>query len=149
MDHSVMTLAPTRLASIDRDTVTDLLARYPRIGAAIWWSSMQDAAIMRERIVMLGRHNARGRLAYIFCELVWRQRAVGLSDDHAIRLPLTQTDIADTLGLTPVHVNRILQEFRREGLITLAQRHLRLHDIERLQNVAELTQDYLHLTGMP
>ena len=48
-----------------------------------------------------------------------------------------------------MHVNRILQQFRREGLITLVQHHLRLHDIERLQNVAELTQDYLHLTDMP
>jgi DNA-binding IclR family transcriptional regulator len=72
-----------------------------------------------------------------------------MSEDHAIRLPLTQADIADTLGLTAVHVNRVLQEFRREGLISLVQRRLSLHDIVRLQNLAGLTQDYLHLSGVP
>ena len=74
---------------------------------------------------------------------------VGLGEENAFQLPLTQTDIADTLGLTPVHVNRILQQFRREGLITLVHRRLRLHNMERLQNVAQLTEDCLHLTGIP
>jgi CRP-like cAMP-binding protein len=149
MDHSVVTIAPTRLAVMERETVIDILACHPRIGAALWWSTMQEAAMLRERIVALGRRNARGRVAYLLCELIWRQRAIGMSEDHAIRLPLTQADIADTLGLTAVHVNRVLQEFRREGLISLVQRRLSLHDIVRLQNLAGLTQDYLHLSGVP
>jgi hypothetical protein len=110
---------------------------------------MQEAAMLRERVVTLGRRNARGRVAYLLCELVWRQRAVGISEDHAIRLPLTQLDIADTLGLTAVHVNRVLQAFRREGLITLVQRRLALRNVATLQNLAGLTQDYLHLAGVP
>jgi CRP-like cAMP-binding protein len=142
MDHSIITIAATRLATISRDKVTEIAARYPRIGAALWWSAMQEAAMLRERI-------ARGRVAYLLCELVWRQRAVGISEDHAIRLPLTQLDIADTLGLTAVHVNRVLQGFRREGLITLVQRRLQLHDVRTLQDLAALTQDYLHLAGAP
>ena len=105
--------------------------------------------MLRERIVTLGRRNARGRIAYLLCELVWRQRAIGVGEDYAIRLPLTQTDIADTLGLTAVHVNRVLQAFRREGLITLVQRRLVMHDFDRLQNLAGLTQEYLHLVGVP
>jgi CRP-like cAMP-binding protein len=149
MDHSVVTLMPTRLAAIRRETVTTLIANHPRIAAAIWRSEIQEAAIMRERIVMLGRHNARARIAYILCELVWRERLVGVSEDHAMRLPLTQADIADTLGLTPVHVNRVLQEFRRDRLITLSHRQLVLQDMDRLQSLAELTSDYLHLDGMP
>ncbi len=148
-DHSAVTLTAGRLVVIERAAITTLIARHPRIGAAIWWCWMQEAAIMRERIVGLGRRSARGRVAYILCELLWRQREVELAEDHTIRLPLTQTDIADALGLTPVHVNRVLQQFRREGLITLAQRYLRLHDMGRLQGLAELTEDYLHLTGIP
>jgi CRP-like cAMP-binding protein len=70
MDHSVVTLTPTRLAAIGRDTVTTIIAGHPRIAAAIWWCGIQEAAIMRERIVKLGRHNARARVAYILCELV-------------------------------------------------------------------------------
>jgi CRP-like cAMP-binding protein len=149
MDHSIITIAATRLATIPRDKVTEIAARYPRIGAAFWWSAMQESAMLREHIVTLGRRNARGRVAHLFCELVWRQRAVGISEDHAIRLPLTQLDIADTLGLTAVHVNRVLQGFRREGLITLVQRRLQLHDVRTLQDVAGLTPDYLHLAGAP
>jgi biotin operon repressor len=110
---------------------------------------MQEAAILRERIVMLGRRNARARVAYLFCELFWRHRAIGLSEDHSLRLPLTQADIADTLGLTAVHVNRVLQGLRRDGLITLAHRRLTIHHVDRLQSLAQLNQDYLHLTGVP
>ena len=149
MDHSIGTLVPTRLAPISRATVFDLFDRHPQIGAALWCGALQEEAINRERIVALGRRSARGRVAYLLCELVWRQRAVGLAEDHAIRLPLTQVELADTLGLTAVHVNRILQRFRRDNLISLTQRRLTLLDIERLQEIAGFNQDYLHLSGAP
>jgi CRP-like cAMP-binding protein len=147
LDHSVGTLVPTRLAAISRDTVFDLFEHHPRIGAALWWSALQEEAINRERIVALGRRSARGRVAYLLCELVWRQKAVGLAEDHAIRLPLTQLELADTLGLTSVHINRILQGFRRDNLIALAQHRLTLLAVERLQKIAGFNQDYLHLGG--
>src|SRR5258707_8361137 len=116
MDHSIITIAATRLATITRDKVMEVAGRYPRIGAALWWSTMQEAAMLRERVVTLGRRNARGRVAYLLCELVWRHRAVGVSEDHAIRLPPTQLDIADTVGVTAVPGNRGLQAFPHEGL---------------------------------
>ncbi len=105
--------------------------------------------MLRERILALGRRNARGRVAYLLCELVWRTAAIGMSEDDTIRLPLTQNDLADTLGLTPVHVNRVLQQFRHENLITLANRRLMLRNVRGLQEVAGLTDDYLHFTGVP
>ena len=147
MDHCIATFVPTRIATISRNTVFDLFDHHPRIGAELWWSALQQNAINRERIVALGRRSARGRVAYLVCELVWRQRAVGLSEDHAIRLPLTQVELADTLGLTSVHVNRILQGFRRDNLIALAHHRLTLLDVERLQKIAGFNQDYLHLDG--
>jgi hypothetical protein len=122
---------------------------HPRIGAALWWSALQQSAINRERIVTLRRRDAPGRVAYLLCELVWRQMAVGLAEDHAIRLPLTQVELADTLGLTSVHINRILQGFRRDNLIALAHRRLTLLDVERLQTIAGFNQDYLQLEGAP
>ena len=147
MDHSVGTLVPTRLAAISRATVFDLFEHHPRIGAALWWSALQQEAINRERIVALGRREARGRVAYLLCELLWRQRAVGLSEGDAIRLPLTQLELADTLGLTAVHINRILQGFRRDNLIELARHRLTLGDVERLQEIAGFNQDYLLFSG--
>jgi transcriptional regulator with XRE-family HTH domain len=72
---------------------------------------------------------------------------VGLGEDHAIRLPLTQVELADTLGLTSVHINRILQGFRRDNLIALRRQRLTLLDVDRLQKIAGFNQDYLHLGG--
>ena len=66
-----------------------------------------------------------------------------------MRLPLTQVELADTLGLTSVHVNRILQGFRRDQLIRLAHRRLTLLNVEKLQEIAGFNQDYLHLGGAP
>jgi CRP-like cAMP-binding protein len=149
MDHSVAAIGPTRIAEIGREAVIEIIANHPRIGAALWWSAMQEEAMLRERIVALGRRSARGRVAYILCELVWRQRSIGIAEDHAIRLPFTQTDLADMLGLTSVHTNRVLQGFRRDELITLAHRRLTLHDLERLQAISGLTKDYLQLNSTP
>jgi hypothetical protein len=149
MDHSIGTLVPTRLATISRATVLDLFDHHPRIGAALWWCALQEEAISRERIVALGRRSARGRVAYLLCELVWRQRAVERGEDDAMRLPLTQVELADTLGLTSVHVNRIMRGFREDNLITLARRRLTLLDVERLQEIAGFNQDYLHFGGAP
>jgi CRP-like cAMP-binding protein len=101
---------PTRLAVIERNTVIDIVANHPRLGAALWWSALQEDAMLHERIVALGRRNAQGRIAYLLCELFWRQKAIGMIGDLAIRLPLTQAELADTLGLTAVHVNRKLQD---------------------------------------
>jgi CRP-like cAMP-binding protein len=149
MDHSIATLVPTRIAMIPRDTVFELFHNHPRIGAALWWAALQEEAIHRERIVALGRRSSRGRVAYLLCELVCRQRAIGLGEDHGIPLPLTQVEFADALGLTSVHINRILQGFRRDNLITLAHRRLTLLDVERLQEIAGFNQNYLHLGGAP
>jgi CRP-like cAMP-binding protein len=101
MDHSVAAIGPTRIAAIGREVVIDIIVNHPRISAALWWSTMQEGAMLRERIVALGRRSARGRVAYILCELVWRQRSIGMAEDHAIRLPFTQTDLADILGSDP------------------------------------------------
>lgn len=149
MDHAIGTLTPVRIAPIPRDAVMDIFARHPRISAALWWSCMQETAMLRERVVSLGRRDARGRIAYLLCELLWRHEAVGLVQNGRFHLPLTQVELADTLGLTPVHVNKILQEFRRGGLITMEQRVLDVLDLEGLRSIAAFNKDYLQLGGAP
>jgi CRP-like cAMP-binding protein len=149
IDHFISTIGETRLAAIERNTVINIVASHPRIKAAFWWSARQEDAMLRERVVALGRRSARGRVAYLLCELVWRQRAIGGSEEDAIGLPMTQTDLADALGLTPVYVNRILQAFRRERLITWEQQRLTLRDVETLQAISGLTPDYLRLGTAP
>ena len=145
MDHSLATITPVRIAPVSREDILDLFSHRPRISAALWWSSLQEEAMLRERIVSLGRRDARGRTAYI---LLWRHAAVGLTNGGTFQLPLTQTELGDTLGLTPVHVNRILKEFRERRLITIEHKMLTLMDIERLQEIAAFNEDYLHFGGV-
>jgi CRP-like cAMP-binding protein len=149
MDHSIGTLTPVRVAAIAQTDVLDMTVRHPRISVGLWWSTMQEEAMLRERIVSLGRRDGRGRVAYLLCELVWRQQAVGQGRNDTIALPLTQSELADALGLTAVHINRVLQDLRQQKLLTLEQRRLVLLDIDALARIAEFNADYLHLGGAP
>ena len=147
MDHSIGTLTPVVVAPISRESIMEVFSHRPRVSAALWWSSLQEEAMLRERIVALGRRDARGRIAYLLCELLWRHAAVNLTDGDVFRLPLTQTELGDALGLTPVHVNRVLREFKQQRLITLEHRVLGLLDVPALQNLAAFNKDYLNFGG--
>jgi CRP-like cAMP-binding protein len=112
MDHSLCTLAPSQIAVISRAALLDLLAEQPQLARLFWRDTVVDAAIFREWMVGIGRRSAFTRIAHLFCEMIVRMRTVGLSADNTVDLPLTQTDVADALGLSTVHVNRTLQELR-------------------------------------
>ena len=103
--------------------------------------------MLRERIVALGRRDAVGRVAYLLCELLWRQQAVGNGQSDTIPLPLTQMELADALGLTPVHINRVLQDLRRRKLLTLKHRMLVVLDTDKLAKIAAFNRRYLDLGG--
>ncbi len=147
MDHSIGTITPVCIAPISRESMMELFSHRPRISAALWWSSLQEKAILRERIVSLGRRDARGRLAYLLCELFWRHAAVGLTDGESFPLPLTQIELGDTLGLTSVHINHVLKEFRQQALIAIRHKVLYLLDTLALQQIAGLSKGYLQLSG--
>lgn len=147
MDHSISTITTVRVSSIAREALMETFGTRPRISAALWWSSLQEESMLRERIVSLGRRDARGRIAYLLCELLWRYASIGLADNERFHLPLTQTELGDALGLTPVHVNRVLREFREQRLIAMEHRVLRMLDVGGLQEIAAFNKEYLHLGG--
>ena len=147
MDHSIGTIVPVRIASISTEHMMELSERHPRISAALWLNSLQEEAMLRERIVSLGRRDARGRIASLLCELLWRYTAVGLTKGGSFHLPLTQVELGDTVGLSPVHVNHVLKEFREAGLISQERRVIRLLDVAALQGIAAVNKDYLQLGG--
>jgi DNA-binding transcriptional regulator LsrR (DeoR family) len=93
----------------------------------------------------MGRRPADKRMAHLFCELLVRLQAVGLVEDNSFDFPLTQEELADTLGVSTVHVNRMLQDMRAAGLITLAGKRLAIHDVDGLNRMAEFDPNYLHL----
>lgn len=145
LDHSLASLTPARLAYIPHSALYDIVAQYPRITAALWRETLIDASIFREWIANVGRRSARQRVAHVLCELMVRLKAVGLAGDHAMQLPLTQAELADATGLSAVHVNRVLQELRAEGLIKSRGRHTEATDWPGLKAAGEFDAGYLHM----
>ena len=84
-------------------------------------------------------------MAHILCEMMVRLRAVGLAQDHTCDLPITQSELADATGLTTVHVNRVLQQLRGAGLITLKGGVLSVLDWDGLKKAGDFDPTYLHL----
>jgi CRP-like cAMP-binding protein len=145
LDNSVSTVSPCSIGFINHEALRDICHRYPRIAAAFWRGTLIDAAIFREWVLNVGRREAYTRMAHVFCELLTRLRAVGLVKDKACDLPITQGEFADAIGVTPVHVNRVLQQLRAEGLIELKGDRLKVLDWDRLKEVGEFDPTYLHL----
>ncbi|HEX8512858.1 MAG TPA: Crp/Fnr family transcriptional regulator [Allosphingosinicella sp.] len=149
LDHNVGTMTPVKVASFPHDALRGITETHPHLGRMLWFSTLLDAAIHREKILSIGRRSALARIAHIFCELLVRLRIVGLADDKGFDLPLTQADLADVTGLTSVHVNRMLKKLRDEDLLTFRGGTVTIGDWDRLQRVAEFDPSYLHLERRP
>lgn len=145
MDHSLATLSPCRIVDIPRARILQLLER-PAIAKAFWIAALVDEATLREWLVNIGSRPAEERVGHLLCEMLLRLRAVGLANGDHYELPLTQNDLAETMGLSGVHMNRVLQELRRQGLIELKGKQLVILDFERLRKFSSFNPNYLHLT---
>ena len=145
MDHSIGAITRVRYAEIMPADFEDLMAQSPRVTQALWWHELVTAAVQREWTTNVGQRTAYERIAHLFCEIFLKLRQVKLTDGDSCDFPLTQIDIADATGLTSVHVNRTLQELRREGLIELANKRLTIPDLKALMNVSMFNPNYLHL----
>jgi CRP-like cAMP-binding protein len=144
-DHNVQTLTRCELAFIPRSAMQELILGYPRIGFALWVDTLIDASIFREWVVNVGRRDARARLAHLLCEFARRLEVAGLATEYRYELPMTQEQLADATGLTPVHVNRVLQQMSREGLLERDRRRVAIPNWERLRDVGGFSENYLHL----
>lgn len=145
MDHSVGALVPTVTATIHANQMKSLLREVSNIAEALWWGTLTDLGVLRERIVDHGRRDAHERIAHLLYELLVRHRIVGLADGDVFDFPITQVDLADATGLTPAHVNRVLQRLRGDGLIETRDRTVAILDAPRLRDVSGFNPNYLHL----
>ncbi|WP_395396483.1 Crp/Fnr family transcriptional regulator [Novosphingobium sp. BL-8A] len=145
MDHSLSTVTSVNLAEISQYEFQEIIENSPRIAQALWWSELVTVAIQREWTTSIGQRTAYERIAHLFCEMFVRLRTIGRTDGHSCEFPLTQSEIADATGLTQVHVNRTIQELRRDQLIELRNRRLLVFDLDRLMSVALFNPNYLHL----
>jgi CRP-like cAMP-binding protein len=145
MDHSIATISASEVAFISRQAVTDLTRRSPALTRALWWATLVDEGILREWLVNMGRRPADKKIAHLFCELLVRLQAVGLAPGDVIDLPISQVELADTVGLSSVHVNRMIQQLRDENYITWQGTRLAITDAPRLKAFAGFDANYLHL----
>ena len=145
MDHSILTLTPVVYSELDRAAFERLISADITVAEAFHCEMLASRAVEREWAVNLGRRDALERVAHILCELYERLRIVGLVDGSSFAFPVTQMDLADTTGLSTVHLNRTLQELRAAGLITLRDRNLTIHDLQALRSAAMFNPNYLHL----
>jgi CRP-like cAMP-binding protein len=148
MDHSITTLTRAKVAYIPRSKM-DAATERPKLAKAFWWATLVDEAVLRAWIVNVGRRDAFEAIGHLMCELYVRMKNVGLADDHCYELPLTQEELGDALGLTPVHVNRVLQRMRADGLISFRAGLLTILDYRRLEAASGFNSNYLHIAGRP
>jgi CRP-like cAMP-binding protein len=145
MDHTIGAVSAATVAEISREELEQLMADHPRITQALFWNELVTVAIQREWTLNLGQRTAYERIAHLFVEMFLRLQVVGRTSGNGCEFPLTQNDIADATGLTAVHVNRTLQELRRDGLVELHSRMLTIPDLKALKNAALFNDNYLHL----
>jgi CRP-like cAMP-binding protein len=144
MDHSIQAISPARVATISRTEMQGLLFGHPNIARAMYTAQLIDEGIMRAWIVSMGRRSSIQRVAHLMCELYLRAYNIGLVTDGAFALPLSQLILADALGMTAVHVNRVLKELRLSGAMALRRGNLDILDPVKLVQIAGFDENYLH-----
>jgi CRP-like cAMP-binding protein len=145
LDHDVMTLTPCRVVTVPHDNLRRITETYPHLTRVYWFATNLDAAVHREWEVSLGRRTAIARVAHLFCELYVRLGIVGLVEGDRYLLDLTQVELSECLGLTSVHVNRVLRELREQGAVEFRSGRVTIHDRTLLERVAEFDPSYLYL----
>jgi CRP-like cAMP-binding protein len=150
MDHSIGLLSDSEVVEIRAAEILSLMDRFPRIERALMWATLVDAATLRTWLLNVGQRLALQRVGHLICELCVRLSVVGLvEEDGSFALPLTQPQIADTTGLTTVHINRTLRQLRQDKLISTARRRLTILNYAKLAEVAGFNRTYLHTDGPP
>lgn len=144
MDHSIQTITPAVVATIPRETMDMLMDSNPKIAKAIYIAQLIDEGTMRAWITSMGRRTSIERVAHLMCELYLRARNIGLTSEPELALPLSQLLLADSLGMTAVHLNRGLKELRQTGAMTVQRGSLLITDAAKLVQIAGFDENYLH-----
>lgn len=146
-DHNVEPVTNIEASEILAADLLDAFQRVPRLATAILWAASRDEAMVVEHLVNVGRRNSEERMAHFFLELSARLNLVGQGDRTGYDCPLSQYLIADALGLSAVHVNRVLRHLREEGLVTFQKGRVTFDDFDGLVEMAGFDASYLDHNG--
>lgn len=145
LDTGIGTLEPSTVGFIQHEALHRLCERHYRLASAFWRETLVDAAIFRAWMLSIGQREAYARVAHLLCELLVRLRTMGLAEGHVCDVPITQAEFGDALGVSTVHINRVFQELRADGLIRVKGTEITVPDWERLKEAGDFDQTYLHL----
>ncbi len=151
-DYTVTSLTPAVYAICDVRIMLAMAQQLPQLAAGVNWTEKRETAIMMEHMVSLGQRSADEAVAHLLLELYSRVGMCGIEGNGEMAMPLTQEVIGDALGLTAVHVNRMLRRLENKGLISVcynSPRKVKLLDIEVLKKIAGFDGDYLNFTHIP
>jgi CRP-like cAMP-binding protein len=143
-DHSFSALTDAAVNPVEGTHIVRCMTDFPRLGAALMWAASRDEAMVVEHLVNIGRRNALERTAHFFMELAERLSLIGLATETEFKCPLSQFVLADALGLTAIHVNRVLRQLRERKLLTMERGKVHIHDLHKLRNIAGFQGGYLN-----
>lgn len=144
MDHDLTTLTKCTVGFIQHDTLRHMIRTRPNVTELFWRDTLVDAAMFRQWIVNVGQRQAPSRMAHLILELKRRLEVVGRTTGDWFRLPMTQQELADALGLTPVHVNRTVKQLRQDGLLLIQRHTVKILNEPKLRELADFDDAYLH-----
>jgi CRP-like cAMP-binding protein len=144
MDHSIQAITTASVATVTRDQMQTMMRDHPNVASAMYTAQLVDEGIMRAWIVSMGRRSAPERVAHLICELYLRARNIGLTGEGEFALPLSQSVLADALGMTTVHINRVLKELRLAGAMSVKRGSVTILDPVKLVQIAGFDENYLH-----
>lgn len=146
-DHNIEPVTKVEAFEVLVRDLLETFSETPRLATAVLWAASRDEAMVVEHLVSIGRRDAKERTAHFLLELGARLKLVGLGSPTGYACPLSQYLLADTLGLSAVHVNRVLRELREDGLVTFQQGQVEIHDLDGLVKLADFDKTYLDHDG--
>lgn len=144
MDHSIQTITPAVVATIERGEMDVIMGDHPAVAKAMYIGQLIDGGTMRAWITSMGRRASAERVAHLMCELYLRARNIGLASTEPFSLPASQLLLADALGMTPVHLNRVIRDLRLSGALSLQSGNIIIADTIKLVQIAGFDENYLH-----
>ena len=146
-DHNVEPITPVQASVLSQHDLLAAFVQTPRLATAVLWAASRDEAMVVEHLIDLGRRSAAERMGHLLLELGARLRLVGLAEKGGFACPLSQYLLADAMGLSAVHVNRVLRELREEGLVTFQRGRVVFDDYDALVEFASYDRAYLDHDG--
>jgi len=146
MDHAILSLSNCVICEIPHESIKKVAATHAHLLKLLWRDTLVDSSVFRTWMINNSRRLGEARAAHLFCEVYTKLQSVGLAEDDGFGLPISQVDLGDCLGMTPVHVNRVMKQLKDDGLLTMNKGYVRILDWKKLVAFASFDPGYLQLT---